>query len=280
MSEKNTAPVVETGTNEEPQVENNEVSSTEEEGTTPEPTGTGVSPVDEKARAHGWKPLEEYDGDPDKWVDAKEFLRRGELFEKIDHLSRDLKDTKKALRALQVHHSNVREVEYKRALEELRAEKKSAYEQGDTDKLIEIDERLTDLKAAQKAEEAAARQMANKPDPRFLAWVEDNSWYAQDAEMRALADQVGTAYAANNPDLDPSEVLKYVSKRVKVVFKDKFQNPNRTKPSAVESAGRPVSKKVDNFELSEDEKRVMNTFIRQGIMTKEQYIEDLKKVRG
>ena len=32
--------------------------------------------------------------------------------------------------------------------------------------------------------------------------------------------------------------------------------------------------------MTEEEKRVMNTFIRQGIMTKDDYISELKKTKG
>lgn len=240
-----------------------------------EPSATEV-----EAREGGWKPLEEYEGDPDKWVDAKEFLRRGELFDKIDHLSRDLKDTKKALKALQAHHASVKETEFKRAIEQLKQEKKKAFEEGDADRIIEIDEQLQETKIQQQNEAQQAMQQAQQPDPRFLAWVDKNRWYAQDREMRQLADQIGVAHAAQNPGMTPDDVLKYVAKKIQTMYPEKFENPNRTKPSAVESAGRPSSKKVDTFELTEDEERVMKTFVRQGIMSKEDYIAELKKVRG
>ena len=34
------------------------------------------------------------------------------------------------------------------------------------------------------------------------------------------------------------------------------------------------------FELSEDERKVMNTFIRAGVMTKDEYISQVKAMRG
>ena len=34
------------------------------------------------------------------------------------------------------------------------------------------------------------------------------------------------------------------------------------------------------FELTEDERKVMNTFVRQGILTKDEYIEQVKSMRG
>lgn len=99
--------------------------------------------------------------------------------------------------------------------------------------------------------------------------------------MRAFADAVGLQYkdktGASNED-----VLKYVVERVKTTFKDKFVNPNRAKPNAVENTNSVVESKskVDSFELSEDERKAMNTFVRNGVMTKEEYIAEIKKLRG
>jgi len=42
------------------------------------------TPVELQARDSGWVPKEEYKGEEHKWVDAGEFLRRGELFKKIE----------------------------------------------------------------------------------------------------------------------------------------------------------------------------------------------------
>ena len=89
-----------------------------------------VSPVQEEALAQGWVPKDEYEGDPDRWVDAGEFVRRGELFRKIESQSKELKDVRKALAELAKHNSKIREVEYARAIEGLKAQKKEAASPG------------------------------------------------------------------------------------------------------------------------------------------------------
>lgn len=83
-----------------------------------------VSPVEEKARDLGWKPKEEFHGDEEQFIDAGEFLRRKPLFDKIEHMGKELKETKKVLNLLQSHHSKVKETEYNRALAELKSERK------------------------------------------------------------------------------------------------------------------------------------------------------------
>ena len=239
-----------------------------------------LSDVEQQALEQGWRPQEEWEGDPDKWRPAKEFVERGELFGKIDHMGRELKETKKALRMLQDHHTKVKETEFQRAVQELKALQKQHLESGDSDGYLETTELLTDLKAEQKARQVMEQTAPKGPDPRFLSWVDTNKWYAQDPEMREFADGIGLKHARDNPDKDPSEVLTYVVAQVKRAFPDSFKNQNRERPSPVEGSTTRRAVKSDSFALTDDEKRVMNTFVRQGVMTKDEYISEIKRMRG
>jgi hypothetical protein len=243
-----------------------------------------VSQVEQEARDQGWKPKEEWKGDPDKWRPAKEFVDRGELYSKIDTMGKELKDTKRALQMLQEHHSKVKETEYKKAVEELKSLQKKHLEEGNSDGYLETTEILSDLRAEQKARQVVQEVTPAKVDPRFTDWVEANKWYDGKPEMRQYADIIGQGYAKQNPGIDPTEVLKYVTNEVKQKYRDFFQNPNRDKPNSVESGTRSVSSGT-KFELNDDERRVMNTFIRQGIigpmgMSKEEYIKEVKLSKG
>lgn len=238
-----------------------------------------VDQYEAQAREQGWRPKEEFAGDPEKWKPAREFVERGELFGKIDTIGKELKETRKALKMLQEHHSKVKEVEFKRAVDELKSLQKRHLEEGNSDGYLEATELLTDLKAEQKARDVVAQVTPAQPDPRFVSWVSENKWYEKDTELREYADFVGTKYASSNPNLDPEDVLVYVTRQVKNQFKDKFTNPNRTKPNAVEGASAPAANK-NSFELTEDERRVMNTFVRAGVMSKEEYIAQVKSMKG
>jgi len=51
-----------------------------------------ADPLADKARASGWRPKEEFEGDPDEWVDAGEFVRRKPLFDQIHNLKKQAKE--------------------------------------------------------------------------------------------------------------------------------------------------------------------------------------------
>lgn len=255
--------------------ETSQVQDSHEDIVEPQYSETELAAMDQ-----GWKPKDQLE-EGKEFISADEFIRRGELFSKIDVLGKELKDTKKALKMLTEHHSQVRDTEFNRALTYLKQQKKDALIEGDADKVVELDDQIAEVKAKRQVEQQQQRQESAQPDPRFLQWVDKNAWYVQDNELRAFADEVGVSHSKLNPGKDPEDVLKYVAERVRKAFPEKFTNPNRARTSPVE--GRTQSKpasKSDDFELTDDEKRVMHTFVRQGVMTAEEYKAELKRVKG
>lgn len=246
-----------------------------QEGQIPE-----VTPVEQEALNAGWVPKEEFHGEEHKWVDAAEYLRRGELFKKIDQQGREVKDLRRALVEMKKLHSSVRDVEYQRALDTLKAQKKSALEEGDADAVIAADERIDLVKEQQRAaalESVDIPEQTGSQHPEFVEWTSRNSWYSDNAPMRAFADALGQEL--HGQGLTPSQVLKKVEESVKKEFPARFQNPRQNRPSAVEGAT-PRGTTSNTFQLSPEERRVMATFVRQNVMTEKEYIQELRKVRG
>jgi len=241
-----------------------------------------VNPVEEKASEMGWMPKEawvEAGKDPGQWRSAELFVELEPLFGKIESLKREVRGTKQTLEAFKQHHAKVRETEYKHALEDLKTQKKLALEEGDAGAVVEIDEEIADTKTAINKAERDQIQ-ASEIHPEFAEWVDNNSWYATNREMQAFADSLGRAYALANPTVAPQEVLKHVEKKVKQAYPDKFKNPAQSRVSSVEGAKTPAKKAEADFELNEDERRVMNKLVKNGVMSEKDYIAELKKVKG
>src|SRR6266566_4450267 len=86
--------------------------------------------VKDKARTLGWKPSTEYDKDPADWVSAREFLARQSFFDKIKSQSSEIRSLRDDIKAMSQHFSQMKEVEYKRALSEIKSERKEAISAG------------------------------------------------------------------------------------------------------------------------------------------------------
>ena len=245
-------------------------------------SGEQVSSIEDRAREQGWRPKEEFDGEPSKWVSAETFVAKGELIDRIESLGKKLKDSEKTIKMLSEHHAKVKDSEFKRAVEFLKSQKKLAYESGDVDKIIELDDKIAEVRDTQKAQkQQEAVNETPEVHPAFQSWVSENKWYEKNTEMRADADAFGEAYARNNPDKTPADVLEYVAKKIRKAYAEEFQNPNRNRPSGVEGgSGNRQGVSRDSFTLTEEETRVMNTFVRNGVMEKEDYIKQVKAMRG
>ena len=243
--------------------------------------GEALTPVQEEALSQGWVPKEEFDGDAERWVDAGEFLRRGELFRKIESQSKELKDVRKALAELAKHNSKIREVEYARAIESLKAEKKVALSEGDAERVVDLDDKIDLVKDQQKQFQSQQVQevaQAAEMHPELKNWISKNPWYESDPKLRKFADALGTSLAG---EMSPVEVLKEVEKEVKARFKEKFRNPNRDKPGAVEGNVARSARGVEgDLELSDVEKTVMKTLVDGGHITKDEYLKQLRAVKA
>jgi hypothetical protein len=238
------------------------------------------SPVEQKAVEQGWRPKEEFSGDPEAFIDAAEFVRRGELFSKIEHQSKELKVVRAALEALKEHNSKIKETEYKRALKTLDEARKQALVEGETDRFFALEEKIEEVKAEKadfdKSIDAVQAPAEQELNPEFVSWVNKNNWYESNKAMRAYADKVGIELAQEGHR--PSEVLKLVEAEIKKEFAHKFQNAKTSRAQAVESPSR-TGTSSGGFQLSDDERRIMRRFVESGVMTEKDYIQQLKGVR-
>lgn len=239
--------------------------------------------IEQRALEMGWRPREEFDGIDDDFVDAKEFISRKPLYDKISQQSKQIKNVSKALDALKDHYTKVQVTEYERAMKDLRAQRREAFVQGDIDAVEKAEEQIKQAEQQfnEIKESAESIKVDNEPvlNPVFINWKNRNPWYESTGYMREYADEVGRKLHTSG--LEPSEVLKEVEKAVRKEFPNKFRNPNKEDAPDV-SSGRQASgtPKGAKYQLTEQERNIMNTLVRSKVMTEEQYIADLKKAKG
>lgn len=248
-------------------------------------------PFETRATEMGWRPKEEWDGPEEDFIDAKEFVRRQPLFEKIEHQSKAIKQLSQAFDALKTHHTKVKETEYQRALISLKQAKKDALRDGETDRALAYEEKIEEVEQ-QKAEfdaDAAQVQVPQEPTvhPDFIAWKQKNAWYNKDQELREFADTYGGGLKPKvmAGQLTPQEAMDLVSKQVRKAFPEKFVNPNRERVGSVETPSRQGAAQ-SNFSLSDEERTIMKKLVRSGafgddpVKAEAAYVKELKRVKG
>jgi hypothetical protein len=183
-------------------------------------------------------------------------------------------------------------------------EYREAYESGDSEKLVEAQEKMTSAKikldrafdasqnlnqrnALQEREnEVKIQQQSEKPvvrDQKATSWQERNPWFGQDDEMTSLAlglheklvKQNGMAYATTD------EYYKRIDDTIRKRFPENFEEASvdeeksspRTKPSTVvASASRSTSSKKIKLNTSQQ------SIAKKLGLTNEQYARELLKL--
>jgi hypothetical protein len=243
------------------------------------------SDLELQALEEGWVPQDQYNGDPDNFKSAKEFLRDGQFFKKIDLQHKELKELKRTLNEFKEHHENTlaaeKKIQFENALTYLKQQKKEALREGDADAVIDFDDKIELLREEkQKLErqiikEEKEDEKVSEIHPELAAWIDKNPWYKENAGMRDFADAYGIKLAKQG--VSPSKALKEVEKAVREEFPHRFRNVNRDKPSAVEGT---QQRTTTGIKLTAQETEVMKRFLRAGVFKNEaEYIAEVKKQR-
>lgn len=234
------------------------------------------SPAESRAMEKGWIPKDKYDGDPAAFRSAELYLELEPFYKTVSALKRKNVELEGTLTTLASHHKKVAEVEYARALNDLKQQKKVALNEGDTDAVVELDEQIQDLKIEQKSvkQEQTAQQV--EVPKELTEWKSQNTWYESDPELTKFANSVATHLQY---EMTPTELLREIAKRTRKTFPEKFTNPNRDRAAAVApSSGKPAGANSDRFKLTDEQTQVMRKLVKNNVMTEKEYIEDLKKL--
>ena len=121
-------------------------------------------------------------------------------------------------------------------LAQAKASYKEAYELGDTEKMIEAQEKLTSLNndmyrvntykprpaAAPQPAVPAPKPQAPQLDERQRKWLSDNEWYGKDRQMTAFALGVHEELVYNGVDPNSDQYYSEINSAVRKRFADKF----------------------------------------------------------
>ena len=150
------------------------------------------------------------------------------------------------------------------ALQELEAAKvafKAAYESGDSDKLLDAQERMTNAKIkADRAENYQPVQekalqapepdvqiqqpQVNAPDKKALKWQKKNGWFGQDEEMTSLALGLHEKLVRSGVPAGSSEYYERIDKTMRKRFPENFDGEQEVEVDEPEKVQKPRASTV------------------------------------
>lgn len=276
--------------------ENQEVGGQEQQQAAPEVSEA----VAKEARMFGWVPREEFRGSDDEWVDADVFVKRGKeinpilrknnetLMKKLEEKSKEIDSIKASVeefKKFQKESFERKQVELEVQIAELKAKKREAIAEGNGDLVVDLDDRIDEIKEAQREAKEEAKKPAAEPaktadipeDPSLQAWLGKNTWFGQDTEMTDVANGLGASVRRQFPHLSGQAFLDKLDEKIVEYFPHKVLG-NKARGSAVDSSGdvrgNSGSGKKSYDNLPADAKAACDRFIKNGwIKNKQEYVD-------
>jgi hypothetical protein len=205
----------------------------------------------QRAKMMGHIPKEEFRGDPEKWVPADKYVERadsmmpimksqmGKYENEISNLKATVESQKKTTEKLLKMGETVQQRAYEQAKKDLTKEQAQAVADGDVAKWQQLEDQKDKLPQPEKIEVEPVQS-----SPVFDQWLTGNEWYLKDEDMTDFANLHAQKLTKANPQMPYHQVLKDVETKIKEIFPNKFENPNRQQASAVEATGRQIEVKT------------------------------------
>lgn len=259
-------------------------------------SGNTMTAAEEKASKSGWRPKDDWKGEPEDWIDAPEFNYRGELMGRISEQSSILNNFKnqiaerdKTIEDLVTHHKGVSEREYKKALKTLQDAKIEALDEGDGSAVVEIDNEIDELRGKKKAADThkpANKNIQDSTPPEVIDWLQkpQNKWYVNDSFLKSVADGIAKDLMQKNPNISPTNLLTQMDVKMREELPHKFEgNPSVNETEADDltqssNSGKKPGRKLGMRDLNEEQQAIVRRFIKTKVMTLGEYIDDLKAI--
>lgn len=170
----------------------------------------------------GWRPLEEWPGQPEKHIDEKTFVERSEtmlplLKRQAKAYRTELAGLKKDIKRATEHFSKSEERAYARALADLQERQDSAAEVGDVAGVRKAREEIAGLKSdvTKAAPDEDLHLVAREAE---IDWREKNPWYDKGGLMKDYADTQVEKFGHLAKDMAPADFFDMISDKVKARF--------------------------------------------------------------
>lgn len=250
---------------------------------------SGLSDVEKEAIRQGWVPKDQFKGDPKHWRDAKAWVDRGELLEKLNKSHEETKLLQQSLRHLLDLNKNAFEKAKKAEADSLLKAKRDAIVSGNVEAVETIEQeyaKLTKSADVEISQSEIPKEVYEFVD-RNKSWFNDDTQHNKDLKSWATAyeNNLLNKYKISDPILRLEEVEKAVKehpiyKKMYGTSSSSAENTQRTRPSVVETSRTPIKTNASSpyALLPEEAKIVVRRFVDKlpkNTMTRDEYAQQL-----
>jgi hypothetical protein len=148
-----------------------------------------ANPAEDKAREGGWKPKEDWKGEPEEWRSAEVFNERGEWIEKHKAQQKRMDNLESTVESRLENQRKLMELQSETQKNELIRKRDDAIDEADRDKANKYQE---DIDSLNKSNETVTN--SNNPEAELNSWNANNPWIMQNNPKAAYGKQQFASY--------------------------------------------------------------------------------------
>jgi len=237
----------------------------------------------EEARKSGWKPLEEFEGNPKYHVSAEEYVLRGRPTHKQIQLQQEKLEQMEALLQEHARQFQVTEqVAYERAMQDLQAKRQDAVNENDIQAYDQATREIEQLKAPVTAD---TQPQVSDVVTNYLA---EHSWASnpKDPEEYLMQEDLfryDEAFKRNNPNADDAAIVKFVHDVISKKYPHRFKTKEVNSAPAVTGVKIQADTKGADLphpmwdKMSKRQQTYAKQFEKLGTCTIDEYVTKLKQ---
>ena len=259
--------------------------------------------IEDVAKKMGWNP----NHDPDSgrpYVSAEEFILRGrdiqktmgtqlqEQDRKIEAVTQQNTQLLEGMKNLTSHYKRLTKADGDRAkaqIEQFKQQRDQAIDDGDKDKVAALDGQIREAEnivtEAEAAEQIGDQNTQAQQQTQMSAiaeqWKKDNPWYGTDVEMTNYID----VQAERFKGLPDDKYFAQLTRTAREMYPDRFTTTQKRQQSvegdsSLRTAGDQTTKSYSFADLTPEQQGWARFYEKQGVMSIQEYIEDLAKINS
>lgn len=237
-----------------------------------------LSEIEQQAFDDGWRPKEEWKGNPDNWKSADHYVEWGEMKSNQRNMQSQMKRMDKSHNEQIENLNKFNKASTESKLNDLQAQLNKAVEDGDQEAATAITKQTVEV--ASNANTVVSRETQTDESDLMDDWLGNNAWFFDKSDPKVgFADNA--YHRATRQGLAGKERLEFVDNAIETNYSKaptKKVNQNRSQASDYSSSGgkapRGGKQKLTMADLSSDELKLREVFA-----TDEKFLESVQNSR-
>lgn len=233
-----------------------------------------LTPAEQKAWDSGWRPQDQFEGNPDNWRTAGEYNLFGEMQRENESLRSDQRRQSADFEQRFSNLNKMHQAQQENAIADLKKQQREAVEEQDIERFDELQKQIENQEPITQSEAPVAKNQS------IVDWETKNPWVNDPASEKGQDAIALYNAAASKQGATIESSLAHVDKRMALLYPDEpLNNPRRSMPTMGEQSRTPnrssrsKSKDLSMSDLTNDEKRDYENFGREMFKDEDSFLK-------